>query len=256
MSYNAYRPIPSLSASAGAPCGVTVSNTRYFFLRYGSNILGATITGSTAQCAKLRRYKLPSLCHRRMGRCLQQRDSPALGRAQGAAQRPHRTLGPSLPHDGVPGPAIGFLQEALRWWDHWLKGNDTGIMAADATRLDAGKRPAEAVLQTSPRPLGGGNPMALAAYHLQTSLARCRSAEQRSNGQNPTRFSLSATTGLGAGEWCGFGAPEKRRWISGDDGCSLTFDSSLTGKDRNPGCASSSLGGFGRPTRGIYCRPA
>ena len=32
------------------------------------------------------------------------------------------------PHQGVPGPAIGFLQECLRWWDHWLKGLDTGIM--------------------------------------------------------------------------------------------------------------------------------
>ena len=27
-----------------------------------------------------------------------------------------------------PGPAIGFLQELLRWWDFWLKGRDTGIM--------------------------------------------------------------------------------------------------------------------------------
>ena len=31
-------------------------------------------------------------------------------------------------HQGVPGPAIGFLQECLRWWDHWLKGKATGIM--------------------------------------------------------------------------------------------------------------------------------
>ena len=29
------------------------------------------------------------------------------------------------PHDGKPGPAIGFLQEAVRWWDHWLKGRDS-----------------------------------------------------------------------------------------------------------------------------------
>ncbi len=29
---------------------------------------------------------------------------------------------------GVPGPAIGFLQETLRWWDKWLKGIETGIM--------------------------------------------------------------------------------------------------------------------------------
>lgn len=32
------------------------------------------------------------------------------------------------PHFAKPGPAIGFLQECLRWWDYWLKGADTGIM--------------------------------------------------------------------------------------------------------------------------------
>ena len=31
------------------------------------------------------------------------------------------------PHLAVPEPRIGFLQEALRWWDHWLKGEDKGI---------------------------------------------------------------------------------------------------------------------------------
>ena len=36
--------------------------------------------------------------------------------------------GHAYPHNAGPGPAIGFLQEALRWWDHWLKGIDTGIM--------------------------------------------------------------------------------------------------------------------------------
>ena len=32
------------------------------------------------------------------------------------------------PEDGSPGPAIGFLQESVRWWDRWLKGIDNGIM--------------------------------------------------------------------------------------------------------------------------------
>ena len=32
------------------------------------------------------------------------------------------------PHIAAPGPAIGFLQEALRWWDQWLKGQETGVM--------------------------------------------------------------------------------------------------------------------------------
>ena len=31
------------------------------------------------------------------------------------------------PHFAVPEPRIGFLQEALRWWDHWLKGHATGV---------------------------------------------------------------------------------------------------------------------------------
>ena len=32
------------------------------------------------------------------------------------------------PHFAVPEPRIGFLQEALRWWDYWLKGRDTGVL--------------------------------------------------------------------------------------------------------------------------------
>ncbi|MCP1362075.1 MULTISPECIES: CocE/NonD family hydrolase [unclassified Halomonas] len=32
------------------------------------------------------------------------------------------------PHFAIPNPAVGFLQEALRWWDYWLKGHDTGVM--------------------------------------------------------------------------------------------------------------------------------
>jgi len=30
------------------------------------------------------------------------------------------------PHYAAPAPRIGFLQESLRWWNHWLKGIDTG----------------------------------------------------------------------------------------------------------------------------------
>ncbi len=34
----------------------------------------------------------------------------------------------SFPHSVTVEPAIGWLQEVLRWCDHWLKGRDTGIM--------------------------------------------------------------------------------------------------------------------------------
>lgn len=36
--------------------------------------------------------------------------------------------GHKYPHHGLPGPPIGFLQEAIRWWDYWLKGDPNGIM--------------------------------------------------------------------------------------------------------------------------------
>ena len=41
----------------------------------------------------------------------------------------------SYPHTAVPHPAIGFLQESLRWWDHWLKGIDTGVMDEPMLRV-------------------------------------------------------------------------------------------------------------------------
>lgn len=32
------------------------------------------------------------------------------------------------PHVAKPEPAVGFLQDSLAWWDHWLKGKDNGVM--------------------------------------------------------------------------------------------------------------------------------
>ncbi|MBM7459893.1 CocE/NonD family hydrolase [Rhodococcus coprophilus] len=43
--------------------------------------------------------------------------------------------GHKYPHQGVPGPAIGFLQEVVRWWDYWLKGIDNGIMDEPMLRM-------------------------------------------------------------------------------------------------------------------------
>jgi len=52
---------------------------------------------------------------------------------------PHKvTVGPwghLYPHEASPEPAVGFLQEALRWWDHWLKGIDNDVMREPALRF-------------------------------------------------------------------------------------------------------------------------
>ena len=61
----------------------------------------------------------------------------------------------AFPQDGEPGPTIGFLQECLRWWDHWLKGIDTGIMDEPrAARLDPGRGAPGRSLQRAAGPLG------------------------------------------------------------------------------------------------------
>ena len=38
------------------------------------------------------------------------------------------------PHTAVPGPKIGFLQLAIRWWDRWLKGVQNGAEDDPALR--------------------------------------------------------------------------------------------------------------------------
>ena len=38
------------------------------------------------------------------------------------------------PHSATPGPQIGFLQEALRFWDRWLKGLENGAESDPAYR--------------------------------------------------------------------------------------------------------------------------
>ena len=35
----------------------------------------------------------------------------------------------TFPHNAVPGPAVEWRADAVRWWDHWLKGAENGIMS-------------------------------------------------------------------------------------------------------------------------------
>jgi len=131
------------------------------------------------------------------------------------------------PHDGVPGPAIGFLQEALRWWDHWLKGIDRGMMAEPMLQVWM----QESVL---PKPFYKHRPgrwVAETEWPSPRIMRKRHWLDPGRLGSVPTiktqlDFRSPQTTGFGAGEWCGFGAPgEAPPDQRGDDGCSLTFDS-------------------------------
>ena len=65
------------------------------------------------------------------------------------------------PQAGPPEPTIGFLQEITRWFDHWLKGIDTGIMAEPMLRawIQEPLPPAVCLLR-DPGSVGGREPVA------------------------------------------------------------------------------------------------
>ena len=70
----------------------------------------------------------------RLERCLFQRRATAARRSSQPGQGNHRPLGPRLSAFRHSGTADRFLQEALRWWDFWLKGEPTGVLRDPAVR--------------------------------------------------------------------------------------------------------------------------
>ncbi len=133
----------------------------------------------------------------------------------------------NFPHDGIPGPAIGYLQEALRWWDYWLKGVDSGIMDEPMLRVWMQD-------YASPEPFHtrrDGRWIAEDSWPSPRIVARrwylTGNGALADNPAGPATISLCSpqTTGLGGGTWCGFGsegeAPLDQRI---DDGRSLIFD--------------------------------
>lgn len=135
--------------------------------------------------------------------------------------------GHAFPHEAVPGPRIGYLQEAVRWWRHWLAGEDTGIM--DEPMLRAWIQDA-----VPPQPQYEQRP---GRWVAETQWPSERIKTMRLNlgwghlGPDPMdrheiNFSSPHTLGVRAGEWCGFGADgEAPRDQRADDGGSLVFDS-------------------------------
>lgn len=131
------------------------------------------------------------------------------------------------PEVARPGPAIGFLQECLRWWDYWLKGIDTGIMdepmlrawmqesAPPRTSYDA--RPGRWVAEPSwPSSHIGPRRYWLSAGALDDA-----------PGPETSRTIRGVqSTGLYAGVWCPYGQPgDFPADQQAEDGQSLCFTS-------------------------------
>jgi predicted acyl esterase len=133
----------------------------------------------------------------------------------------------------VPEPRIGFLQEALRWWDHWLKGIDTGVAQDPAHRtyiMDVG-RPGASVSHVPGRWVSD-NQWPADQFEMQRWYLN-------KEGLNPTRQAggkpvvcSPQTTGADSGEYCVIWmGPEFPGDQRRDDSGSLTFDSAPLSKD-------------------------
>ncbi len=134
------------------------------------------------------------------------------------------------PHDGVPGPAIGFLQEAVRFWDHCLKGEDNGIMGEPKLRCWMGqaRRPAPSYAEWP------GRWVALDGWPSPAVEERCfgLGADGRLGAAQGSALEVGELNVLGAeavatdpGNWGGHGGstdcPRDQR---PEDGLSLCFD--------------------------------
>jgi putative CocE/NonD family hydrolase len=131
------------------------------------------------------------------------------------------------PYAGRPGPPIHFLGEALRWWDQWLRGIETGVMFEPMLRVWM----QEGIPPTQPDAPRAGRWVAEPEWP-STRITLQRWALGRGllapDQARPERIEYreEATVGLAAGDWCDFGGPaEAPGDQQEDDRRSYAFDS-------------------------------
>ena len=137
--------------------------------------------------------------------------------------------GHKYPHMGKPGPAVGFLQEALRWWGYWLKGQETGIMDEPMLRAYM----LASVPPTTYYTYRPGRWVAEPAWpspHIEARrypLSRGCIGEQGASAENGLQTIQSPlSVGLFAGKWCSYSyAPDLPHDQREEDGGALLFDS-------------------------------
>ena len=133
------------------------------------------------------------------------------------------------PHLGQPGPAVGFLQELVRWWDHWLRGVDNDVMAEPMLRIwmQESVPPSTAYEDRPGRWVGEPSwpsPHVRAATH---SLGDHRLLPEGAPAgrERPLTVQSPLSVGQFAGKWCSYNAPPDLPYDQREeDGGSLTFD--------------------------------
>lgn len=129
------------------------------------------------------------------------------------------------PHFAVPEPRIGFLQEALRWWDRWLKGVATGVEDDPDWRgyLMDGVRPATWYTERPGRWIA--EPRGTMAHPPRQRLHLTDTGLSPEPGAASVRVRSPQDCGLAAGEYCAIWlGPEMPGDQRRDDALSACFD--------------------------------
>jgi putative CocE/NonD family hydrolase len=132
------------------------------------------------------------------------------------------------PHFALPGPQIGFLQEALRWWDKWLKGIETGIMDEPMLRAWI-QEPARPSPYNEEKPGRWAAEASWPSPRIQNSVLPLGPGRIGKPGGDAADLPLTICSpqdvGLAAGKWCPYGLDADQPGDQREEaGRSLVFD--------------------------------
>ena len=143
--------------------------------------------------------------------------------------------GHKYPQDAIPGPSIGFLQHALRWWDHWLKGENTAIMEEAQYRvwLDEPQTPLACLPHSKGRWVTEPAWPSPNIEH-RTLFLNADGIAESSGPETVLRHRSPETLGAGGGVWCPYGlggaSPDLAVDQREDDAKSLCIDGAPLGR--------------------------
>jgi uncharacterized protein len=135
------------------------------------------------------------------------------------------------PHLGQPGPAVGFLQEVVEWWDHWLKDVDNAALDVPMLRtwMQDSVPPSTAYEERPGRWVGEPSWPSPHVRMEERLLARHQivGADQ-SVAKEECTVESPLSVGQFAGKWASYNAPPDLPYDQREeDGGSLVFDSAV-----------------------------
>jgi putative CocE/NonD family hydrolase len=128
------------------------------------------------------------------------------------------------PDVASPGPGIDFQGEAIRWWDRWLKGRDTGIDREPRLRvwMQSWDAPRDRIDLRSGQWAGF---QSWADSHREFWLTESGLVEEKSGEGTVAGVPWSLSAGASAGDTGYFGRTGGQPGPQEDDGSSLIFES-------------------------------